>query len=136
MGAEKERRALERARRAEAVRLLLRRELQHLPQRLLAPLVGINRNSLRKFLALSEPERATWQRLQEWARDRPEPDTPLGAVALAILASEFPAPHRLRARRHLARTLARLYVELDRQPPSWLVEELADAKEEPPGQAE
>ena len=88
MGAKTERRALERVRRAEAVRLVLRRELQHLPQRLLAPLIGINRNSLRKFLALSKPERATWRRLQEWAKDRPEPDTPLSAIALAILASE------------------------------------------------
>ena len=133
MGAETERRALERVRRGEAVRLLLRRELQYLPQRLLAPLVGINRNSLRKFLALSKPERATWRRLQEWAKDRPEPDTPIGAIALAILASEFPAPHRLRARRHLAHTLTRLYVDLDRQPPGWVIEEAGNTLPESPG---
>lgn len=133
--AETERRALERVRRAEAVRLLLRRELRRLPQRLLAPLIGIDRSSLRKFLALAEPQRDTWRRLEEWTRDRPEAPTPLGAVALAILASELPAPHRLRARRRLAEALMRQYVELDRQPPPWLVEEMADGRNKPPGQA-
>lgn len=121
--------------REEAVRRLLRRELRHLPQRLLAPLVGIDRNSLRKFLALSAPEPATWRRLREWAADRAPAEPAPGAVALALLAGEFPAPRRLWARRRLAAALHDLYVELDRQPPPWLAEELSERKEEPPGQA-
>ena len=117
---------LERIQREEGVRRLLRAALRHLPQRLLAPIVGISRSSLRKFLALSEPEPRTWARLREWAEDRPEPAVPLGVLALAILAAEFPSPHRLRARKHLAHALAGLFAEQNRQPPTWLVEELAD----------
>lgn len=124
---------LERIHRAEGIRLLLRRELRHLPQRLLAPIVGISRSSLRKFLALSEPEPRTWARLREWAQDRPEPDVPPGALALALLAAEFPSPHRLRARKHLAHVLARLFAEQNRQPPTWLVEEMAEHRTESPG---
>ncbi len=128
-------RTLERVRREEGIRRLLRRELRHLPQRLLAPLVGIDRNSLRKFLALSRPEPATWRRLREWAADRPPTEPAPGSVALALLAGEFPAPKRPWARRRLAGALHDLYVELDRQPPPWLAEELADVSDEPPGQA-
>ncbi len=107
--------------------MLLRRELRHTPQRLLAALVGIDRNSLRKFLALSDPAPETWARLREWARDRPEPDPPPGSVALALLAAGFPAPERLAARRGLARALLQLHVGADRQPPGWLVEESGTA---------
>jgi hypothetical protein len=126
---------LERVAREEAVRRLLRRELLHLPQRLLSPLVGIDRNSLRKFLALSRPEPATWRRLRAWAADHPPAEPAPGAVALALLAGEFPAPRRLWARRRLADALHDLYVELDRQPPPWLAEELSAVSDEPPGQA-
>jgi hypothetical protein len=129
------RRTWEQVRREEAVRRLLRRELRHLPQRLLAALVGIDRNSLRKFLALSTPEPATWRRLREWAEDRAPAEPAPGAVALALLAGEFPAPRRLWARRRLAATLHELYVELDRHPPAWLAEELSELNREPPSQA-
>jgi hypothetical protein len=123
MGEPSEGGALERAREAEGVRMLLRRELRHTPQRLLAALVGIDRNSLRKFLALSEPAPETWARLREWARDRPEPDPPPDSVALALLAAGFPARERSAVRRRIAETLLRLHLDADRQPPGWLVEE-------------
>lgn len=134
MGRRGGRRSWEQVRREEGIRQLLRRELRHLPQRLLAPLVGIDRNSLRKFLALSRPEPATWRRLREWAEDRSVAAPPPGAVALALLAGEFPAPKRLWARRRFAAALHDLYVEQDRQPPPWLAEEMSDIKDEPPGQ--
>lgn len=57
------------------------------------------------------------------------------AVALALLAGEFSAPKRPWARRRLAGALHDLYVELDRQPPPWLAEELEELKDEPPCQA-
>jgi hypothetical protein len=135
MGRRGGRRSWEQVRREEGIRQLLRRELRHLPQRLLAPLVGIDRNSLRKFLALSKPEPVTWRNLREWAEDRLPAKPAPGAVALALLAGEFPAPKRLWARRRLAAALHDLYVELDRHPPPWLAEELSDLKDEPPDQA-
>lgn len=115
---------LERARVAEGQRRVLRAELRHLPQRLLAPVVGISRGSLRKFLAMSTPGRATRDRIGHWCADRPEPDTPAATVALALLAGEFRAPARPAVRRRLAATLLDLYAEEGRQPPPWLREEL------------
>ena len=81
MGERREERTFGRTREAERLRRLLRGELRHLPQHLLAPVVGVSRSSLRKFLALSEPT---------------------------------------------GDTRRRLHVALDRQPPEWLVEELAE----------
>ena len=133
MGERRDEQTFGRMREAERLRRLLRRELRHMPQHLLAPLIGISRSSLRKFLALSEPTRETRRRLREWAMDRPEPDTPLGAVGLAILAGEFPAPRRLWARQRLLQALHDMHVELDRQPPGWIVEEAMDTATELPG---
>lgn len=133
MGERKDERTFGRTREAERLRLLLRRELRHMPQHLLAPIIGISRSSLRKFLALSEPTRETRRRLREWAMDRPEPHVPLGVIGLAVLAGEFPAPKRLWARRRLLQVLYQLHIELDQQPPGWIIEEAKDTETELPG---
>lgn len=114
--------ALDRARESEAMRMVLRRELRHTPQRLLAALIGISRSSLRKFLALSDPGEPTRERIRHWCEDRPPPDLPLGAVALSMLAAGLPAPHRLGARRALAARLAELYEEVGAPVPGWVEE--------------
>lgn len=124
MSARSERRALERARVMEAQRILIRRELRTLPQRLVAPMIGISRGALRKFLAMSNPGPTTRERVRQWCADRPEPDTPPGAVALALLAREFRAPDRVAARRRLVALLVEIFAEAGDQPPRWLVEEV------------
>lgn len=133
MGEPGEEHTLGRTWEAEALRLLLRRELRHMPQHLLAPIIGISRSSLRKFLALSEPTAETRRRLREWAMDRPEPAVPPGAVGLAMLAGEFPAPRRMWARRRLLQVLYAMHVELSQQPPGWIIEEAKDTATELPG---
>lgn len=132
MSVRRERRLLERARVAEGQRLVLRAELRHLPQRILAPIIGISRGSLRKFLAMSVPGRATRVCIRQWCADRPEPDVPLGAVALALLAREFRVSLRPAVRRRLAQTLAELFVEAGTQPPPWLREEVGPTRKHPP----
>ena len=124
MTSEPERRFLEQVREDEAHRIILRRELRSLTQRILAPLIGISRGSLRKFLAMSTPDAPTRERIREWCADRPEPDTPPGMVALAILAREFRASKRAWAREQLGEVLAALIAECGDQPPPWIVDEL------------
>lgn len=123
MSVKVERRALERARVAESRRAALRWGLRAVPQRLLAALVGISRGSLRKFLDGSSPSSAARRRIREWCADQPEPDTPPGAIALNLLASEFPASRRGWARRQLAGFLIRLHEEAGQHPQPWLMEE-------------
>jgi hypothetical protein len=123
MSVREERRELERARVAESRRAALRRNLQSVPQRLLAALVGISRGSLRKFLDGSSPSGAARQRIREWCADQPEPDTAPGAVALNLLTAEFPAYRRGWARGQLTTFLIRLHEEAGQHPQPWLLEE-------------
>lgn len=125
MSDESERRVLAQVWEEEGQRIVLRRELRTLTQRLLAPLIGISRGSLRKFLAMSTPSDGTRERIRHWCADRPEPAVAPGAVALAILAQEFRAPDRARARRGMAEHLVELFAEHGDQPPPWLVDEIA-----------
>ncbi len=125
MSAESERQVLERFWEEESQRIVLRRELRTLTQRLLAALIGISRGSLRKFLGMSAPSSETRERIQHFCADRPEPVVPPGMVALAILAQEFRAPDRARARRRMAEYLLQLFAECGDQPPPWLIDEVA-----------
>jgi hypothetical protein len=126
-----ERRQLERARVAESRRAALRRRLQSVPQRLLAALVGISRGSLRKFLDGSSPSSAARRRIREWCADQPEPDTAPGAIALNLLAAEFPACRRGWARRQLAGFLIRLHEEAGQHPQAWLMDERPESRSAP-----
>jgi transcriptional regulator with XRE-family HTH domain len=110
----------------EALRLAVRRELRvHRGQRALARLIGVSRSSLRKFVemrCLPVPE--SLEKIREWAADRPDVRTPLGAVALAVLAGEAPAGERLRLRRTLAGEVARACAEAGVEVPGWVGEEV------------
>lgn len=125
MSAESNCRVLETVLEEEGQRIVLRRELRTLTQRLLAPLIGISRGSLRKFLGMSTPGDSTRERIRQWCADRPEPDVPPGAVALAILAADFRAADRARVRRTVAELLVELFAARGDQPPPWLVDEIA-----------
>lgn len=131
MSVREERRELERARVAESRRAALRRGLQSVPQRLLAALVGISRGSLRKFLDGSSPSSAARRRIREWCADQPEPDTAPGAIALFLLASEFPASRRGWARRQLASSLIRLHEDAGQHPRAWLMDEQPETRRTP-----
>lgn len=111
------------AREHEALRRILRRELRTTGQRTLAPEVGIGRGALRKFLAMSTPGDDTLDRLREWSNHRPAADVAPGAVALAVLAGDFPAPRRVWARRQIARRIGELLSKVGVAIPSWLEEE-------------
>jgi hypothetical protein len=128
MSVREERRVLARARVAESRRAAIRRGLRSVPQRLLAALVGISRGSLRKFLDGSSPRSEARQRIREWCADQPEPHTESGAIALNLLASEFPAPRRGWARRHLVEFLIRLHEESKQHPQAWLMDERVPSK--------
>jgi hypothetical protein len=123
MSAREERRVLERARVAERHRAAIRRALRLIPQRLLAGLVGVSRGSLRKFLEGSSPGPTARRRIRDWCADQPEPDTAPGAIALNLLAAEFPASQRGWARRHIVEFLIRLHEESKRHPQAWLMDE-------------
>lgn len=105
----------------ERIRQALRRELRvHSGQLALAQEIGIARGSLRKFVDMqSIPLPANMDRLREWAADRPEIWTPIGAVCLATLVLDLvPAEARAPARRHLARELAALYARAGQPVPA------------------
>lgn len=110
----------------ESLRLAVRRELRvHRGQRALARLIGVCRGTLRKFVEMrSLPTHQNLEKIRDWAADRPEVRTPLGAVALAVLAEGLPAQFRLRARRDLARELSVVYAEAGEVLPAWIEEEL------------
>lgn len=110
----------------EHIRHALRRELRvHSGQLALAREIGIARGSLRKFIDMqSTPRPANMDRLREWASDRPEVWTPIGAVCLATLVLDLvPAEARAPARRHLARELAVFYARAGQPVPAWLAAE-------------
>lgn len=114
------------SREEEAIRRALRKDLRtHAGQRVLAEQIGIGRSALRKFLDMSLPGQDTMEKLREWLQDRPEPEVPPGAVALAILAKEFPAPRRVWARRQLAQRLLELLGKAGVKVPAWVREEVA-----------
>jgi len=113
------------SREEEAIRRALRKDLStHSGQRILATQIGIGRGALRKFIAMSLPGEDTMEKLREWLQDRPEPDVPPGAVALSILAKEFPARRRVWARRQLAQRLKELLDRAGARVPGWVQEEV------------
>lgn len=109
----------------EELRQALRRELRtHAGQRTLARTAGVSRAVVRKFAeGRSVPTPESLARLREWAADRPPVETPLGAVALALLVAELPPGERTAARRRLAEALAAAYVAAGAEVPPWLVRE-------------
>jgi hypothetical protein len=111
----------------EGLRQTLRRELRvHSGQRVLARNLGISRAVIRKFIEMrSVPTRANMALLTDWAADRPEVDTPLGAVCLAVLAGELQPGMRHPGRRRVAEALAGLYAESASEIPAWLADELS-----------
>lgn len=106
----------------ERLRKVLRRELAvHMGQRTLAAEIGISRGSLRKFLEMqSIPTHQTLQRIKDWAGNRPDAWTPLGALGLAILVMDVPAEGRSDLRRQLACLLEAAYTRMDQPVPEWL----------------
>jgi hypothetical protein len=114
------------SREEEAIRRALRKDLRtQAGQRVLAEQIGIGRGALRKFLDMSLPGHDTMEKLRDWLQDRPEPEVPPGAVALTILAKEFPAPRRVWARRQLAQRLLELLGKTGVKAPAWVREEIA-----------
>jgi hypothetical protein len=121
----KTREVLEHALRSESLRRTLLSAVRRNGQSLTALLIGIPRAVLRKALAMSNPRPATLERMREWALDFPDPEIAAGTVGLSVLAEEFPAQHRLRARRRLAQTLAAMHSAAGHPPPEWLLEEFS-----------
>lgn len=119
------REVLEHALRAESLRRTLISAVRQNGQHVTALLIGIPRAVLRKALAMSNPRPATLQRMREWSLDFPEPGVAAGTVGLVVLAEEFPAQHRLWARRRLAQTLAAMHSAAGHPPPEWLLEEFS-----------
>lgn len=115
----------------EWLRRALRRELRvHPGQESLARLIGVSRIVIRKFIVMrTTPTPANLARIRDWAADRPEVYTPLGAVLLAVLAGELPAEQRMRSRREVAEVLAMAHQRVGRGVPEWLVEELGVGRE-------
>ncbi len=117
------------------MRLLLRDALTRDPQRLTAGLIGIGRGALRKFLGMSYPSEENYQKIGVWCKGRLKPDAPADLMALTGLAEEVPASRRVWARRRVAETLSAMHLELERQPPGWLlvgsVRDTAPGKREP-----
>lgn len=111
----------------EGLRQIVRRELRvHAGQRVLARNLGISRAVIRKFLEMrSVPTAANMALLTDWAADRPEVDTPLGAVCLALLSSELAPGMRYAGRRRVAEALAGVYAESAAEVPAWLADELS-----------
>lgn len=109
----------------ERLRQVVRRELKvHTGQRTLAQEIGISRGSLRKLLEMqSVPTHHNLERLKEWATDRPEVWTPLGALALAVLVMDLPAEMRADLRRQVACLVESAYFRLGQSPPDWLARE-------------
>lgn len=114
----------------ESLRQAVRRELRtHGGQRTLAKALGVSRSVIRKFVEMrSVPTAENLQVIRDWAADRPEMETPLGPVCLALLAAEIPAALRSEGRLRLAEALADIYVRMDDPAPAWLVQELGDRR--------
>jgi hypothetical protein len=109
--------------RAESLRRTLLEAVRQNGQHVTALLIGIPRAVLRRALAMSNPRPSTLERIREWALDFPDPEIAAGTVALAVVANEFPAPHRLWARRRLAQTIAAMHSACGHPPSEWLIEE-------------
>ena len=111
----------------ERLRQVLRRELTvHTGQRTLAAEIGISRGSIRKFLDMqSIPTHQTLQRIKDWAGNRPDAWTPLGALALSVLVMDVPAEARGDLRRCLAGLLEATHARIDQPVPQWLAGECA-----------
>lgn len=116
------------ARDLETLREALRREVRvHTSLRSLALDIGVDRGTLRKFLAMeSVPRAENMNKIRDWAADRPELATPLGSVALAILVRDLPGHCRAQVRRELARELAASFKS--KVIPEWLEHECAEAR--------
>lgn len=114
----------------EEIRQALRRELRtHAGQRSLARVVGVGRAVIRKLVEMrSVPQHWHMQRLREWAADRPVAETPAGAVSLALLVADLPAPERYAARLRLAEEVTRLYAQSGVEVPAWLAHEVEDRR--------
>lgn len=113
------------ARRLETLRQAIRREVSsHSSLRSLAKHIGVDRGSLRKFLAMeSVPNSENLAKIEDWSEERPETWTPLGSVVLAVLVLDLPGPSRAPARKQLARALASTFRDAGMQVPEWLEEE-------------
>lgn len=109
----------------EMLRQALRREIQvHTSLRALAHDIGVDRGTLRKFLAMeSVPRAENLEKIRDWAADRPDLWIPLGTVALALLVNDLPAPLRAPVRRQVAGELADAYTREERRVPEWLARE-------------
>lgn len=115
----------------ESLRQAVRRELRtHGGQRTLAKALGLSRSVIRKFVEMrSVPTAENLQVIRDWAADRPEMETPLGAVCFALLAAEItPSSLRYEGRLRLAEALADIYARMDDPAPAWLVQELGDRR--------
>ncbi|HEX7240677.1 MAG TPA: hypothetical protein VF263_10445 [Longimicrobiaceae bacterium] len=109
----------------ERLRQVLRRELAvHTGQRTLAAEIGISRGSLRKFVDMqSMPTHRTLQLIREWAANRPDARTPLGAVALAVLVMDVRLEARGDVRGEVARLLEAAHVRIGQPVPPWVAAE-------------
>jgi transcriptional regulator with XRE-family HTH domain len=111
------------ARDLETLREALRREVRvHTSLRALALNIGVDRGTLRKFLAMeSVPRAENLDKIRDWAADRPELATPLGSVALTLLVHDLPGHRRAHVRRQLAQELAAAFTR--HMLPEWLEHE-------------
>jgi len=116
------------ARRLEMLRQAIRREVRSQSSlRSLAKHIGVDRGSLRKFLAMeSVPSVENLAKIVDWSQERPEVWTPLGSVVLAVLVLDLPGPRRASARKQLARTLAAAFSDAEMPVPEWLREEYGE----------
>lgn len=114
----------------ESLRQAVRRELRtHGGQRTLATALGLSRAVIRKFVEMrSVPTPENLQVLRDWAADRPDVETPLGPVCLALLAADVAPALRYEARLRLAEALAQICGRVDEPMHAWLAQELRDRR--------
>lgn len=110
------------ARRLERLRQAIRREVRAQSSlRSLARDIGVDRGTLRKFLAMeSVPQTDNLARIEDWLENRAEVWPPPGAVAFAVLVRDLPGQNRGVVRRQLACLLASAFTEAKMLVPEWL----------------
>ena len=92
---------------------------------MLLPGIEVGRIVLRKFLEQrAKPTPANLKKIHEWAKDRPEMWTPLGAVLLATIVRDLPGAERARVRREIAYALADGHRRWGQEVPEWVRHEL------------
>ena len=108
--------------RLERLRQAIRREVRvQSSLRSLAREIGVDRGTLRKFLAMeSVPQTDNLARIEDWLENRVDVWPPRGAVALAVLVLDLPGQQRGVVRRQLARLLASAFTKANTPVPEWL----------------